>query len=35
VRIAVASPEGPPTLREAADLVVADPAGLLELLQQL
>jgi trehalose 6-phosphate phosphatase len=35
VRIAVASPEAPPGLREAADLVVASPAELLELLRQL
>ena len=32
VRIVVDSPECPPALREAADLVVAGPAGLLELL---
>ena len=32
VRIAVASAEGPPELREAADLVVGSPAELLELL---
>jgi trehalose 6-phosphate phosphatase len=35
VRIAVASPEGPPTLRAAADLIVASPAALLELLRGL
>jgi trehalose 6-phosphate phosphatase len=35
VRVAVASPEGPPELREAADLVVDGPAGALELLKQL
>jgi trehalose 6-phosphate phosphatase len=35
VRIAVASPEAPPGLREAADLVVASPAELLELLRRL
>jgi trehalose 6-phosphate phosphatase len=32
VRVAVASPEGPPELREAADLVVDSPGELLELL---
>jgi trehalose 6-phosphate phosphatase len=32
VRVAVASPEGPPGLREAADVVVDSPAELLELL---
>jgi trehalose 6-phosphate phosphatase len=35
VRIAVASPEGPPELREAADLVVDGPAAVLELLRRL
>jgi trehalose 6-phosphate phosphatase len=35
VRIAVASPEGPPELRAAADLVVEDPAALLHLLRTL
>ena len=35
VRVAVASPEGPVSLRDAADLVVASPASLLELLRQL
>jgi trehalose 6-phosphate phosphatase len=35
VRVAVASPEAPPRLREAADLVVASPAELLELLRRL
>jgi trehalose 6-phosphate phosphatase len=35
VRVAVASPETPPGLREAADLVVTSPAELLELLRQL
>jgi trehalose 6-phosphate phosphatase len=35
VKIAVASEEGPPTLREAADVVVDGPAGLLELLRRL
>lgn len=35
VRVAVASPEGPPELREAADVVVASPAQLLELLRTL
>ena len=35
VRVAVASPEGPPELREAADLVVDGPAGALELLRSL
>jgi trehalose 6-phosphate phosphatase len=35
VRIAVASTEAPPGLREAADMVVASPAGLLELLRPL
>jgi trehalose 6-phosphate phosphatase len=35
VRVAVASPEGPPELREAADLVVDGPAGALELLKSL
>ncbi len=35
VRVAVASAEGPPELREAADLVVDGPAGALELLKSL
>ena len=35
VKIAVASDEGPPALREAADIVVDGPAGLLELLRLL
>jgi trehalose 6-phosphate phosphatase len=35
VRIAVASAEAPPGLREAADIVVGSPAELLELLRQL
>jgi trehalose 6-phosphate phosphatase len=35
IRVAVASPEGPPELREAADLVVDGPAGALELLRKL
>jgi len=35
VRVAVASPEGPPALREAADLVVESPAALLDLLREL
>jgi trehalose 6-phosphate phosphatase len=35
VRVAVASPEGPPELREAADLVVDSPAELLALLRTL
>jgi trehalose 6-phosphate phosphatase len=35
VRVAVASPEGPPELEEAADLVVDGPAALLELLRRL
>jgi trehalose 6-phosphate phosphatase len=35
VRVAVASPEGPPELRRHADIVVADPAELLGLLRQL
>jgi trehalose 6-phosphate phosphatase len=35
VRVAVASAEGPPELREAADLVVASPAKLRELLRLL
>jgi trehalose 6-phosphate phosphatase len=35
VRVAVASSEGPPALREAADLVVASPAELLDLLRVL
>ncbi len=35
VRIAVASPEAPPGLRQAADLVVGSPAELLELLRRL
>jgi trehalose 6-phosphate phosphatase len=35
VRVAVASPEGPAELREAADLVVDSPAALLDLLRKL
>jgi trehalose 6-phosphate phosphatase len=35
VRVAVASAEAPPGLREAADVVVASPAKLLELLRRL
>jgi trehalose 6-phosphate phosphatase len=35
VRVAVASPEGPTELREAADIVVGGPAELLELLRSL
>ncbi len=35
VRVAVVSDEGPPELRSSADIVVRDPAGLLELLEQL
>jgi trehalose 6-phosphate phosphatase len=35
VRVAVASAEGPPALRAAADLVVASPAALLEVLRTL
>jgi trehalose 6-phosphate phosphatase len=35
VRVAVASPEGPPELRGAADLVVDGPAGALQLLMSL
>jgi trehalose 6-phosphate phosphatase len=35
VRVAVASSESPPELREAADIVVDGPAGLLELLRTL
>ena len=35
VRVALASPEAPPGLREASDLVVASPAELLELLRLL
>lgn len=35
VRVAVASPEGPAELREAADIVVDGPAAMLELLRQL
>ena len=35
VRVAVASPEGPPELREAADIVVDGPTELLELLRSL
>jgi trehalose 6-phosphate phosphatase len=35
VRIAVVSPEGPPELREAADIVVESPGELAELLQRL
>ena len=35
VRVAVASAEGPPALREAADLVVESPAAFVELLREL
>ena len=35
VRVAVSSDEGPPELREAADLVVANPEGLVSLLRRL
>jgi hypothetical protein len=35
IRVAIASAEGPPELREAADLVVSSPAELLELLRTL
>jgi trehalose 6-phosphate phosphatase len=35
IRVAVASPEGPPELREAADLVVGDPAELVAILRRL
>ena len=35
VRVAVATPEGPPELRERADVVVGDPAELLGLLRSL
>jgi trehalose 6-phosphate phosphatase len=35
IRVAVASPEGPPELEEAADLVVDGPDALLELLRRL
>ena len=35
VRVAVASPEGPGALRDAADIVVASPAEFLELLRRL
>jgi trehalose 6-phosphate phosphatase len=35
IRVAVASDEGPPELREAADVVVDGPAGVLELLRRL
>ena len=35
VRVAVASPEGPPELRETADIVVDGPRGMLELLRAL
>jgi trehalose 6-phosphate phosphatase len=35
VRVAVASPEGPPELREAADVIVDGPAGALALLRSL
>jgi trehalose 6-phosphate phosphatase len=35
IRVAVASPEGPPELEEAADLVVESPEALLELLRRL
>ena len=35
IRVAVASDEGPPALREAADVVVGSPAEFLELLRRL
>lgn len=35
IRVAVASPEGPPELQEAADLVVDGPSGALQLLRTL
>jgi trehalose 6-phosphate phosphatase len=35
IRVALASSEGPPELREAADVVVDGPAELLELLRRL
>jgi trehalose 6-phosphate phosphatase len=35
IRVAVTSPEGPPELREAADVLVDGPAGALELLKSL
>ena len=35
VRVAVVTPEGPPALREAADVIVGDPAGVVELLRLL
>ncbi len=35
VRVAVASPESPPGLRDAADLVVASPSDLLDVLRLL
>jgi trehalose 6-phosphate phosphatase len=35
IRVAVSSDEGPPALREAADLIVGSPAQLLELLRRL
>jgi trehalose 6-phosphate phosphatase len=35
VRVAVASAEGPPALRESADVVVENPAAFLELLRRL
>ena len=35
VRVAVASPEGPPELREAADLVVGSPSEFLDVLRSL
>ena len=35
VRVAVASPEGPPALREAADLVVESPTAFVEVLRHL
>jgi trehalose 6-phosphate phosphatase len=35
VRVAVASPEGPPELREAADVIVDGPSGALDLLKSL
>jgi trehalose 6-phosphate phosphatase len=35
IRVAASSPEGPPELREAADVIVDGPAGALELLKSL
>jgi len=35
VRVAIVSPESPPELREAADVVVASPEELVELLRTL